>query len=399
METEKIVTKREGYGVNISAGKPDSLRKVVTTFTTVRAYDGQHIGVAGQIGKADDSELYKKAEAALSRGVPYPCSLSSDKKQVDNIKKIIPAEDIVKASSSLLSRIEQAAPRFTASNKIELEYVEKEYTNSKGSHLKYAGNNLEVTLVFKDKKSANIHDFYYQHRGYNYNEDTIVSDCKMLADAFLNEVAEPEKKLPIAIDSGMVFARVISDLIPEVYCNGAVKFSGKIGQKLFSDRFTLSVDRKLANKDINVPFFDAEGTPDNGFKLVDGGILRGLLSNKRSAGMFNLPLSASASSDSFDSVPTYGLEGLHIGDTADKVTDIADSFIYVAITSGGDVSPDGTVGMPCQLCFLVENGKIVGRLPHRNLTANLFGLYGERYLGSAKNNLFKSNCGSLDIFG
>ena len=87
METEKIVTKREGYGVNISAGKPDSLRKVVTTFTTVRAYDGQHIGVAGQIGKADDSELYKKAEAALSRDVPRTKNKSTTLKK-SSLRKI-----------------------------------------------------------------------------------------------------------------------------------------------------------------------------------------------------------------------------------------------------------------------------------------------------------------------
>lgn len=398
METEKIITKRESHSVNISAGKPDSLRKVVTSFTTLRAYDGQHIGVAGQIGKTDENELYNKAAEALNRCVPYPCSLATDKKEADDVKKIFPSNEIVKVSSSLLARIEQAAPRFTASGKIELEFTEKEYTNSKASHLKYKGNNLEVSIAFKDKNSANIHDFYYGHGGFVYDEDAIVSDCKMLADAFLKEVAAPEKKIPIALDRGAVFSRTIGDLVPEACCNGAGKFANKIGKKLFADTFSLVVDRKRADEKSNAPFFDTEGTIDNRYKLIDGGIFRGLLSNKRSASLFNLPLSASAASDSFDSVPSYGTEGLHIVDTADKVTDIADSFIYVAITSGGDIAPDGTVGMPCQLCFLVENGKIVGRLPHVKLTANLFDLYGSAYMGTAKNNLYKGNCGSLDVF-
>lgn len=47
MEKEKLISKKESYSVNVTAGKADSLRKTVTSFTTIRAYDGNFIGISG----------------------------------------------------------------------------------------------------------------------------------------------------------------------------------------------------------------------------------------------------------------------------------------------------------------------------------------------------------------
>lgn len=397
MDFEKYINRKESYTVNVAGGEPDSLRKIVTTLTSVRAYDGRHIGVSGGMGNVDVKKLEKEAENNLGRGIPYPSNLFDDKQSVDETKVIVHPEDFVDVCRSLTSRIARELPECLAGNKISLNYVSTDYTNSKGAALHYAGNNMTVALSFKDKKSASIMDFFYGATGNTYSEDNAVSDCVTLGKAFINKVDLPEEPLKVAFDSGTVTMMLINDMIAETYNMGAGKLAGKLGQKLFSDALTIAVKRGFDRR-VSETFFDAEGVVDRNFKLVSRGEFKGLLTNKRSAAMFTMPLSASAATQNFDSVPSYGGEGLCVMPTAAKITDIASDFIYVATTSGGDVAPDGTVGLPIQLAYLVRAGKLVGRLPEMNLTANIFDLLGSLYCGTASNNLLKGPVGFIDIF-
>ncbi|MCI9031029.1 MAG: hypothetical protein HFK09_00695 [Clostridia bacterium] len=397
MEKEKLISKKESYSVNVTAGKADSLRKTVTSFTTIRAYDGNFIGISGGIGKIDLAKAEKEAEAALSRKIPYPCNLFGGKESVDETKEIIAPEKFVFAASSLLARIEKELPSCTASNKINLEYTKHEYSNSKGAELGYAGNNLTIALSFKDKKSANIMDFFYGSYGNTYSEDDCVYDCVTLGQSFLNKVELPSTPLPVAFATGVVPMMLIGDMIAENYCMGAGKLAGKLGQKLFSEKLTLAVKSGLY-KNVSERFYDDEGVTDCFYKLINRGEFKGILTNKRSAAMFGYPLSSSAAAPTFDAVPSYGANGLRVLPTAAKATDIASDFIYVATTSGGDVAPDGNVGLPLQLAYLVKGGKIVGRLPEMSLSANIFDLLGRGYLGTAKNDLLRGNVDAIDIF-
>ncbi len=397
MNTEKITTKHSSHCVNIANSKPESLRKIATSFTAVRVYDGGHIGVAGQIGKTDTSHLQKCAEEALARKIPYPCAFTTDRKKKNKVASIIEPQKLIETANALTERIRAQMPEFTFSGKAETDTVEKAYCNSVGSELEYAGNNFKISLSFKEKTSQSIHDFFYGFHSLTYDETAIADDCTMLGNAYTNKIAPPAAKLPLALDSGLLFRFLIRDLIAETYFSNAGKFAGRLGSKLFSDKLTVTVDRG-ADENAALPFFDAEGTLDSGFEIIETGTLKGLFTNKRSAVAFNRPLSASAACEQFDSVPSYGAEGLCVKPNADSLSLLADRFIYVAVTSGGDIAPNGTVGLPVQLAFLVENGHIVGRLPELKITANIFDLLGGAYLGTAKNSLFRSPCGLLDLF-
>ncbi len=52
------------------------------------------------------------------------------------------------------------------------------------------------------------------------------------------------------------------------------------------------------------------------------------------------------------------------------------------IASGGDMTPEGHCATPVQMAYLVENGKLVGRLPELNISGNFFELLGKDYLGT-----------------
>ena len=62
--------------------------------------------------------------------------------------------------------------------------------------------------------------------------------------------------------------------------------------------------------------------------------------------------------------------------------------IYIAVTSGGDMTPDGKFATPVMLAYLYEDGKLVGSLPEFGISASIFDFLGKDLIAVAKNDLF-----------
>ena len=171
--------------------------------------------------------------------------------------------------------------------------------------------------------------------------------------------------------------------------SGTSLLKGRLGEKVFNEKFSLLTDRTPRNRGC-YPFFDAEGTVKEGdkFYFVKEGVFEGLATCKRTAQQFSLPLSGTAAS-SFDSVPAAGFGGVTVANTHAKLSDIVKGkAVYVAVTSGGDMTPDGTLGLPVMLAYLYEDGKLLGTLPEFSLSGSLFDVFGKDYLGAAENDIF-----------
>ena len=90
--------------------------------------------------------------------------------------------------------------------------------------------------------------------------------------------------------------------------------------------------------------------------LIEKGVLKGILNTKNTANTFGLKPSKT-SGGAYDGVPAIGVAGLYAESTApDLKTLLGDKkAIWIAISSGGDITTEGVVGMPVMLAFLVEN--------------------------------------------
>lgn len=73
----------------------------------------------------------------------------------------------------------------------------------------------------------------------------------------------------------------ISHFVADLYFNNASIFNGKLGQKLFSEKLNLTINRD-PEKQLNLPFFDAEGVVNDGYTkhIVKNGVLTTLLTCK-----------------------------------------------------------------------------------------------------------------------
>lgn len=390
MKNEIYIAKNTTYTLNITGGEVDSLRIREDLKTTARAYNDGKVGIAGAIGLVDEVELLKRAEANLSQNVPYPCNLTAGERRAEDCRKeIIPRKDFVKKIQWLMARLNKEFPDYIFANKITLEEKETTYRNSECTEYFYAGNNFSIGFTVKAKSSANIVDFDYGVNQNYFDEEKIVSDLKNLIGAYDKVIDMPEEDLPIIV-SQYIIQYPISEMIAESYVSGSSLLNGKLGQKIFDERINLCTDCAPGNLECT-PFFDTEGTvpEEGGFHFIKNGVFSGLITYKRSAASFNLPLSGGARAE-FDGVPSFGIAtGLTLKNTTTSLKEsVGGKAIYIAVTSGGDMTPDGTIGLPVMVAFLYENGKFLGRLPEFSVNGNVFDILGKDFIAVADNDVY-----------
>ncbi|MDD6800310.1 MAG: metallopeptidase TldD-related protein [Firmicutes bacterium] len=386
MDKEFLINKSSSITLNITAGKIDSYRRKEETTGTVRVYSDGKIGVAGALGEPDEEALTKQAEEALSLGIPYPCALDGAEEREELYDcEIIPEKDIVPVMQSFLDRVGADCPKFALSNKISLYHGYSEYRNSKGRHLVSSNGGLNIELIFQNRGSGNLFDGAFIYSGREFNPDILVSRFRAQYEAYNTQVGIESGVYPVVIDVSDLFVTFIRNFIGEMYVSGASLVSGKLGEKIFSEKLSLYNDRNPSTQ-TDYAFFDTEGqvAPDYRAAFIENGILRGVLTTKNSASQYDLPVFKSSDA-AYDGVPSVGLSWLYASPTAKDLHDLVPGkSVYVVIASGGDTTPDGHFATPVQLAYLMEDGKPVGRLPELNVSGNFFEILGEGYLGTVK---------------
>ena len=384
MEKEFLTTTRRSVTLNVTGGKIDSFREQEETTGTVRVYEGDCIGVAGCLGAPDEEALTAKAKDALELGIPYPCNLEGALEKTDlHEDEISPVAACRPTLQAFLDRHGTACPRFALSNKVSLSYGRTEYRNSLGRHLTSSGNSLSIELLAQNRGSGNLFDTVLTFEGDRFDADRLLEQFRREFDAFYTPADIAPGRYPVIMGTSEFFGAFLRQFVAEMYASGASLLSGKMGQSVFSDKLSLRNDMNPATN-AGCCFFDEEGCVTPGLRpaLIENGVLTGLLTTKKSAEKFGLPNLGTASA-AYDGVPSLGFNQFYADATAPTLGALAPGkAVYVVIASGGDMTPEGHYATPVQMAYLVENGKLVGRLPELNISGNFFELLGKDYLGT-----------------
>lgn len=399
MREELIVKKTSSKCLNITASKIDSLRINVNTETTVRLYDDGKIGVTGRIGKCDIDELRAEAKENLAHGIPYPdIPNPACKREERTFVDIMPAEEFVPTMKKLLKRISDENPSFSFSNKIIMNETETSYKSGETEYL-YTGNKLDIGLCIKYKGSSNIMDESFDYVSNEYDEDKIASGVKAVCDAFLKKADMPEEDEAVCVIDKYTASMIINNFTADYYFKHLSLFDGKLGEKIFSDKFTMLLDKSKDN--LNVPFFDAEGVTagDDKIYIVKDGVFKNVAANKKQAEQYGISPTGMAYAG-YDSVPNIAVEGFAVKQTAKNVSDIVGDkpVIYISMSSGGDITADGTLSLPVQGAYIMQNDKLKGKLPAFAITGNVKDLFGDNFLGTSENGAYESPFMSYLVF-
>ena len=175
----------------------------------------------------------------------------------------------------------------------------------------------------------------------------------------------------------------------DVFAAGASLFSEKLGERLFSDKFSLIVNRN-AEKSFNT-FFDGEGVvlPDDKFLLIENGVIKAPYTSKRMAMQYNLHETGSAALE-YDAVPDVSLMPSSVAkgeleiarsDKTIKALLGGRKAIFVSMATGGDFTAQGEYASPIQCAYLFDGDNFLGRLPQLSMSSNIYDMFGKDFIG------------------
>ena len=387
MEKEFIKKIKNKITLNVTDGKIDSFREQEEETNTVRVYENGFIGVAGCLGSIDEESLTSKAIEALALNIKYPCRLDGKlEKEIVNEEEIISVSKLIPTMQDFLDRLNTLCPNFAFSNKISLIHNRSEYINSLGRHLISSTRGISIQLLSQNRGSGNLFDTVFSYGGDNFDKDALLANFKKEYDAFYVSSDIEPGEYPVVIDVTDLFGSFLQQFVAELYVSGASLLSGKLGEKAFSEKLTLKNDMNPTTNS-SACFFDDEGciAPDLRPTLIEKGVLTGLLTTKKSSENLKISNLGTAAS-TYDGVLSLGFNKFYVEPTVSSLKElIPGKAIYVVINSGGDVTPDGHFASPVQMSYLMENGKIIGRLPEIKISGNFYDLFGKNYIGSVRN--------------
>jgi TldD protein len=137
-------------------------------------------------------------------------------------------------------------------------------------------------------------------------------------------------------------------------------FTGKMGQQVASDVFTMVDDGSLPNMR-GTTNFDDEGTQMKRNVLIENGVLHKYMTDVLSAKQLGLDRTGNGRRESFRYFPIPRMTNTFIARGSDDPEDIVSSTssgLYVQSLSGGSVNPiTGQFNFTCREAYLIENGQ------------------------------------------
>lgn len=396
MEKEKYTSSSCESIVEIEEGKIKAFNKRNTSETSFRIHKDGFLGVHYQKGKMSDEEGFKIAEENLSLKREYPYEMEAGiERSRDKSEEIISDSKLMELAKKGISHLNKKYQNFIFAGSFEQTSSEIGYENSKGAKYSNKDSHVGAYISFKHKDSKDINDGSFVT---NMRTFSLRKFYKM-ADNYL-ENFEKTLELPEELIIQMRYYDFTSFLRNHLDAEdiklGTSLFSGKIGEKIFSDNFTLfhCCDDKNAWHDC---FWDGEGVVLKGDKLTyikNGVLLRGF-ANKRIAKKYKVRPTGSANFDWTD-IPKNGRISLNIKRSKLKTKELLNGRLSIIPLqySGGGFNEKGDYKMPVQIGLLCDGEKILGKVPPFTMSVNLFDMFGKNFIGVGKDNpaVFNDKC-------
>jgi TldD protein len=207
-----------------------------------------------------------------------------------------------------------------------------------------------------------------RHSGFEMFDEVppeeVARTCARESIAMLEAQDAPAGRMDVVMENGwggvLVHEAVGHPLEADNIAREIGAFTGKMGQKVASDVFTMVDDGSLPNMR-GTTDFDDEGTQGRRNVLIENGVLQAYMTDILSARQLGLERTGNGRRESFRYFPIPRMTNTFIergeSDPADILASTP-SGLYVQSLSGGSVnSVTGEFNFTCREAYLIENGR------------------------------------------
>ncbi len=387
---EKLTQTVKQTSLSIVQNEINAVRRKNISKTGCRVIENGKIGVAGGLGAVDCEKLFARARQGLDYGIEYnvePGANLQHQTVLDQFK--ISDNELCERIGRLLGELKRRHPHFAVSNKVNLSSVRLHLENDQQMQLSHADTYLSLSFLLKKQGSTGIMDTFFGLVDRELAEEKVLAAINEVIDAYDNVLPLPEKPLPIIISQPSLTRLFQRDLNGKMVGNRASLFQGQLGQKVFSDNFSLGIARDPV--ETFGPAFDMEGTipAEELCWLIKDGVIVRPYTDKKTAARYGFANTGCADGN-YDSVPSLGganLEILHSGKTLAELL-AGQPGIMVQIASGGDFTPDGSFASPVQVAFLTDGHRLLGRIPEITIKGSIFDIFGKDFVGVSSDRIY-----------
>ena len=346
----------------------------------VRVIAGDKTGYA-YTEEITEEALLRAAEVAsyIARGAPTsePVSISEPTARQTFGSVQLPLEDIADSRRlEIMERANQAALDYDgrialASVSYYDEVRDRTLATSEGVFLSDSQPLLSFGVSSMGVGNGTRHmgrSRLSRHQGFEmFDEVTpeeVAQTCARESIAMLEAEAAPAGRMDVVMQNGwggvLVHEAVGHPLEADNIARGIGAFTGKMGQKVASDVFTMVDDGSIPNMRGTIDW-DDEGTQAKRNVLIENGVLTAYMTDILSAKQLGLERTGNGRRESFRYFPIPRMTNTFIdkgdSDPADIVAS-TDSGLYVQSLSGGSVNPiTGEFNFTCREAYLIENGQ------------------------------------------
>jgi len=393
MIKEKVSINEKKTSLSVTNGKISAVLKSNVQKTGIRLYDNDCLGIAGAIGSYNENELTNNAKQMLKFKLPYSGKPTEDlNRSMDLSNKLtITSEEFVGFSEKLLETLGKNHPQFMFNHKFNLIEGSISIENDAGTHLVQKDKCAEFALMLKHKESKSLADGFGMVISREFDLDTVAKEISKTCEAYEEKIdfSTENEKIPVILYGALgghseLIKKFLTDLEGDTFGSGASLFSGKTGEKLFNENFSLIVNRD--SEATYESFFDGEGTvlSQDRYDLIQNGVLKSPFTTKRIANQYGFELTGSASLG-YDTTPSVTAGGIEVARSDKTLKELLGGrkAIYVIMAAGGDFTPQGEYASPIQAAYMYDGERFLGRLPQLAMSSNINDMFGKDFIGAS----------------
>lgn len=381
---EKHSTHRIISTMAYEENKPKAFERVNTVESSYRVYEDGKVGIRYNIGEISDEEGFARAQADPERARPYPFTpeaggeRSRDKRECE-----VSDRELMDLAGEYMGYILEKYPQFTFSGSFSEERCKFSLNNDLGTDYSENDATFGARIMFKHKDSRDIMDGGF---GFNMRKPDDGSVFRTMADLYLGQyetIAEIPDEVILCMQYYSLVGGLAEELNAENLALGTSRLTGKVGEKVFSEEFTLEHD--LTDKEAWFSrFWDGEGCvlPDDKLVLIENGVIKTGFADKRVAQKYGVPHTKTAGHN-YGDTPFPGGLNLRIRRSDKTIKELLGGrFAVIPMNwTGSPMDSKGELTIAISTSLLWDGERILGRLPEFRVSMNFYDVFGREYIG------------------